>query len=654
MKTKIGVGPGIACRIPPKKARVEIPARPHAKPQNDNNKRSRQEDCFDGLADRRNPLSPERPPTLPVAFGRKKKRVLSDSFLLQTAIETGSVEEVQNQLRRLGKSSIIKRLLNQRNEALETSLHIAIAKSNAKVIQLLVEHGADVAVLNQRGESPLLLATTMGSSEAVAVLLKGVEARNDKRAVLMQAYAQAAKAGLMRRLVEYGMPIDADLLKCSILANDPELLQTFLNQLEKQKGEKREGKQDDFANGYWNDALGFAVEQSCPDVVRVLTKVGADVNAENKNGATPLLLAVVRDDTQMAKVLLDLGATVDQGCGGKTPLSHAMERGCGPMVELLLDHGIDLLQCDEDRQSLLHYAAHHPFEASVKALLAAFGKAGEKKVREALPTVLAVLKNSANDCPVGVVQLAFFRVKLALYFSKENYSSLIQDLSRHFPALRQLPSEALETGHADTRKLEERLVAHEPNILEGARRAMRRWACERKTVSGKTAFAVAVEFGHREVAECLIESGSDVDSRDNSGNWPLRHACLRRVDMISFLVDHGASVKQKWPQDMPPLELALRCLKGTKWNENVVDGVVALLLAGAETENIPADIQPTLQEAQQHVDWRMGVRQVLQDTWAGLGEDVLNLINEMVGPIRLSRWICHDTSGGKMRAGAGT
>ena len=74
------------------------------------------------------------------------------------------------------------------------------------------------------------------------------------------------------------------------------------------------------------------------DVVELLIARGADVNASDDDGNTPLFRYLV--DRPVVELLIARGADADaRDDDGKTPLDHAIEAENGHVVRLLKKHG---------------------------------------------------------------------------------------------------------------------------------------------------------------------------------------------------------------------------------------------------------------------------------------------------------------------------
>ncbi len=95
-----------------------------------------------------------------------------------------------------------------------------------------------------------------------------------------------------------------------------------------------------------------------PEGVKRAIEAGAEVNAKNDNGQTPLMLAIaLNQNPEIIKMLLSAGANVNaKDKNGKTPLVYAATFNQNPeIIKLLLEAGADPLIADNKGRRAIDY-----------------------------------------------------------------------------------------------------------------------------------------------------------------------------------------------------------------------------------------------------------------------------------------------------------
>lgn len=209
----------------------------------------------------------------------------------------------------------------------DNALHHAVRRDNSlKIIEALLDAGADAAVPNRDGRSSIELAAQRGRDDVLALLeqrgvplaLHGVNrliaacARNDRDAIRA---ISAEDPSLVSQLVERGGTLLAQFAGVGNLAGVRNVLDCGVG-----AAAIHEDGDGYFGVAKNSTALHVAAWRAWPEVVKELIARGTPVNATDARGRTALMLAVQacvdsfwthRRSPDSVKALLDAGATRD-------------------------------------------------------------------------------------------------------------------------------------------------------------------------------------------------------------------------------------------------------------------------------------------------------------------------------------------------------
>ena len=214
------------------------------------------------------------------------------------------------------------------------------------------------------------------------------------------------------------------------------------------------------------------------DVKRHL-KRGADVNAKDKYGQTPLLEAARNGHKAVAELLIAKGADVNaKDKAGWPPLYWACVNGSKDVVELLIAKGAivnskaGIPGQTGGGETPLHVAASHGHKDVVELLIAK-GADVNAKTRESRTATTDWLFGPANEDDEAA------------------FSTPLQWAARY--------------GHKAVAEL---LIAKGADV-------------NARNEKGATPLHTAARYGHKAVAELLIAKGADVNAKTEKGETPL-------------------------------------------------------------------------------------------------------------------------------------
>ena len=215
-----------------------------------------------------------------------------------------------------------------------TSLHIATLANQPAAVELLLANGADVSLADPEGNTALHMASFLGRTNIVLVLLQGgadPDLRNHLGFSSLDNVAITWSDGLEDYYHHVETVLNTTLDLEQIRAERPKILRLLASE-----GPILPGLAPPVS--LWQAAMTgntAAVQQHI--------RAGTNINTkEDFGGSTPLILAAIFGQTEVAKILIDAGAELDaQNNSGGTVLHQACFFGRPEIVRLLVNAGAD-------------------------------------------------------------------------------------------------------------------------------------------------------------------------------------------------------------------------------------------------------------------------------------------------------------------------
>lgn len=289
------------------------------------------------------------------------------------------------------------------------SLHLVLAhpnfeKEKLECLELLLAKNLDINSKNKKGETILHLAVQNNLTSCIKLILeKGalLEARDKKgKTALYYAFKEQMRDSqqsydLVKLLLDQGAVIDPFYEQES----------TYLHQAIKQRNYKiiysliqEHHLNVNAVNKDGDTPLHIAVQFAGKlEMDRLLSK-GAKIDIKNKKGNTVLHLAAIKSYDEYYEIQINLLSTLlehhldinVQNLAGETPLHHAVSFGIYENVVRLLSHKANIAICDSKGKNVIHTAIEKGYYYLLRALL-----------KDQVPPILKNRKGNIWENPCG-------------------------------------------------------------------------------------------------------------------------------------------------------------------------------------------------------------------------------------------------------------
>jgi ankyrin repeat protein/SAM-dependent methyltransferase len=238
--------------------------------------------------------------------------------------------------------------LNVKDESGNTPKHLAAIFSHDDIIDLLIQHKADVDMLNAQEQAPLHLASLYGNPESIKLLLAGGAKTNIRN---------AEGNTPLHIAVLYRHPENLE----ELLRGSPEIDEsnregyTPLHLAVQRPGNKRaielllqQGADMNILDPAGRNALLVSLGSHQKEYIELLVSNGIDINSQDIDGNAALhypLINVLKNKLylphgkEIVRILMGEGAdSYIRNKEGKSPLDLAMESGENELINLLIDN----------------------------------------------------------------------------------------------------------------------------------------------------------------------------------------------------------------------------------------------------------------------------------------------------------------------------
>jgi ankyrin repeat protein len=394
---------------------------------------------------------------------------------------------------------------------LTTPLVAAAAAGHTSAVAMLLDHGAGLADLDHRGRTALHWAAREGEADVLGLLLdRGADPNAADPEGSTPLHSAVRGHGKYHWRVAF-----MDDPRADTRVDSTGVVGLLLLRGADPNARDRNG---------WTP-LHWAAEEGHHSLAMMLVQKGADTSltvssshrfrhgrsltVKGAPGQSVLHLAAGSGDLDLARIIVQGGTKADlRDRAEGTPLHEASQAGRAQLAELLLRHGADADAEDTAGWTPMHHAARAGDEETIELLLAHGARVNVATTREQrMPPRADVRYSSWRDEPAGTTPL-------------------------HLAAVSMRPGAALA------------LLDHKARVNV-------------RDANGSTPLHLAVNRNNPTVAKALLEHGADVNAQDNKGWAPLHDAANQGLAKLpGILLDYGADCTLRDASGRTPLDYA--------------------------------------------------------------------------------------------------
>ncbi len=273
------------------------------------------------------------------------------------------------------------------------------------------------------------------------------------------------------------------------------------------------------------DAIHWACDMDAPQAAQTLFEFGANPNAKDNNGDTPLHLVSKSGATDMIDVLLDAGANINEKSAQEsmTPLHLAFAAGRPEFARVLIAKGANLRVKDSDGCTPIHTAAAN--DSLTRAIISVLP---DNEIHNRDEDGRTLLHIAAQGCGHNTVQYLCEDNRIDINAKNDDFENALHC--------------ATKVGNTGAMKVLIEQGIH-VNELDAKKKSALHWACA---------------SGNLNAAKILIQAGADLELTNGQGIKPLDYESAQIIrqwhqsSMIQHDIMHSFVVDETTPTSKPP------------------------------------------------------------------------------------------------------
>nr|XP_014347992.1 PREDICTED: ankyrin-1-like isoform X2 [Latimeria chalumnae] len=305
------------------------------------------------------------------------------------------------------------------------------------------------------------------------------------------------------------------------------------------------GTKTDVRDSKGRSPLHRAAENGHVNAVKTLLQAGADIYAFNKESKAPLHVAAQNSHFSIVKILLDEEARVYKN--RKNFLHLAALKDDSNLAQILLSNGAPVDAKDDEKKTALFHAVSHAFENTVKVLLEADAYVNSSIIDAAFnsnnQSIFSLIMQYAKGMSHATMVSALFKAV------QKNLYGIIASLI----------DKGIKVNVRNEMEFTPLLLAAEMGKTEAAKILIEKGAkLDERLPNQNTALHLVAQGGNLSVAKLLLENGLNANIVGSGDQTPLHVVAFHNKPAVAdILIRAGAKVNAVTKESsVTPLHIA--------------------------------------------------------------------------------------------------